>query len=180
MNDDNGALATATIGGTGEVVEVAIDIDALAAAIKAREEPKKRKPPKPKSESGFIMVWLDELLATYFTMNQMHTMMHLTNQMDRFGHVRFQLAEIARVLGVTSQSAWRIIDGLVDRDGLHRVERGHFIVNPTLMWRGSLADRAVAMIRWRNKDSLNITIEGTEDPEELARRISEKMTEADL
>lgn len=150
MNDYEPSVVEATVGETGEVLDVHLDIAAIAAAVKALEPPKQRKPPKPKGDSGFIMVWIPALLSLRPSPNQMWGLMYLTEQMDRKGHVRFQLAELARVLNVSTQSTWRIVDSLVKMDALRRVERGHFIVNPDLMWRGSLSDRTVAKLRWFN------------------------------
>ena len=144
MNDN----FDATNPDTGEVIPLNLDIEAIAAAVKELNAPKRpKRGPKPEKSRGFVMMW-NSLFDLDLTPNETLALMSVSRTMDHDGHVRFQLAEIAELCQVTGQSAWRIVKGLTVKDGLRRVGKGHYIVNPYVVWCGHLAERATAKLRW--------------------------------
>lgn len=102
-------------------------------------------------EKEFALLTFDAWIDAELTTNESRILVVLARSMDRHGRVIATLAEIAEIVGVARTSAWRIVDSMLVKDVVRRRGRADIYINPHILWRGSLSDRAVARVRWRNE-----------------------------
>jgi hypothetical protein len=146
--------APVTNGETAEVVgSVAIDLSELRAAL-AQDAPTRANPtknPRLGQEKGFGMFWYRPILDADLTAKEFQMMLFLSRNQDSRGRNIYKLDDLAQALSIRKTSAWRIIDSLARKDMIRRAGRADFYINPNAFWTGSLADRSVALLRWRNE-----------------------------
>lgn len=114
------------------------------------EEGRKRGNKPHTEESGFLFTFPKSLRPLGLTASEHDVLMHLVERMDPKGVVRYRLRDIAALLDVTEASAWRVVDGLVQKGAAMKYRRGEVLLNPYPMWRGHLTDRSSAIIKWHS------------------------------
>lgn len=102
-------------------------------------------------EREFVMMWPHEWRKYKFTANQAEILLHLVERMDARGRVVYTLTELAEAIGVSRTSAWRIVDSMAAKDIIRRRGRSDIYVNPLIMWKGAIAERTAAHMRWINQ-----------------------------
>lgn len=104
------------------------------------------------TDKGFEKVWLGALLSTLDILGNkklkvVKALLEKKSRSDNTVTIKRQ-ADLAKELGVSKQTVTDTFKALRDVNFIRQVVPGHYILNPSVIWRGSAGGRHAVMMKF--------------------------------
>lgn len=111
---------------------------------------------KLKPNTGFVMMWPEEMRRLGLTRAQWDVLAVLVQRMNpKTGAVQFYAEELREELGYAHKTVVsKVVRQLIERGAVRRVPsaRGVHAINPRLAWNGKAQDRTAAIFVWEQME----------------------------